>query len=132
MTVDLTGRRFGRGTVLALHPERRRYGEGSSHPTVFAVWLCHCDCGTERLVLGIRLRSGRSRSCGCLKREKTRERIKHGHARRGKRTRPYNCWQHMKGRCNNPNDQAYEYYGGRPDNPISVDEYYGSDYQNWY
>jgi hypothetical protein len=32
-------------------------------------WLCRCDCGTERIVDGSSLRSGRSRSCGCLQKD---------------------------------------------------------------
>jgi hypothetical protein len=38
----------------------------------------------------------------------------------------------MKQRCSNPNDWAYDYYGGRPDSPITVDEYYSDDFPNWY
>lgn len=35
------------------------------------LWLCKCVCGTERIVEGARLRSGRSKSCGCLNVEQT-------------------------------------------------------------
>lgn len=54
--VDLTGKRFGRWTVL------ERSGNNSSGQ---ATWLCKCDCGTERIVSGSSLRAGRSNGCGC-------------------------------------------------------------------
>src|SRR5215470_2191476 len=58
--IDVTGKRFGRWTVLALHPERTRRQ---------ATWLCRCDCGTERIVCGAALRNGHSASCGdCIRR----------------------------------------------------------------
>src|SRR5262249_35922619 len=72
--IDMTGRRFGRLTVLAIYPERYRWPGGT-----FALWLCRCDCGTERVVLGNSLRRGASTNCGCLKREKFIRRVtKHG------------------------------------------------------
>lgn len=40
---------------------------------------------------------------------KTSNAFKHGM----RKTRIYRTWSHMKGRCNNPNDKAYKYYGGR-------------------
>jgi len=86
--IDLSGRRFGRWTVLGLHPTRMRYGKAMK--SIQALWLCRCDCGRESLVLGQNLRSGLSRSCGCRIPEVTRARsTKHGHARRGKVTRAY-------------------------------------------
>jgi hypothetical protein len=110
--IDLSGKRFGRWRVLALHPKRMRYGK--ARRAVTALWMCRCDCGTERLVLGSNLRAGYSKSCGCLGREKTRKRnTKHGHARRGKHTRVYDAWQHAKQRCLNPNNKDYGSYGGR-------------------
>lgn len=33
-------------------------------------WNCVCECGTRRIVYGETIRSGRSKSCGCLKAEK--------------------------------------------------------------
>jgi len=61
--IDLTGKRFGRWTVLAILRDR-----GAVR------WLCRCDCGTSRIVHGKLLRKGKSKSCGCLKRELSRKR----------------------------------------------------------
>jgi hypothetical protein len=59
--VDLTGRRFGRWTVLA----KAGRGRGLTR------WSCRCDCGTTRTVIGVHLRQGRSLSCGCVTRKLT-------------------------------------------------------------
>lgn len=44
--VDLTGKRFGRWTVIGRAESRMSAGK----PVVF--WKCKCDCGTERDVSG--------------------------------------------------------------------------------
>ena len=54
--IDLTGQRFGRLTVI----ERA----GTKHGE--AVWRCRCDCGNEVVVSGYKLRTGHSKSCGCI------------------------------------------------------------------
>jgi hypothetical protein len=109
--IDLTGRKFGYWTVLALWPERYRL-RGIIRD---AFWLCRCRrlCGVLHLVRGANLRSGKSTNCGCVKRERARKRIKHGHNRRGKRTRVYRIWRNMLTRCFNPNSPDYDNYGGR-------------------
>ena len=40
-----------------------------------AMWLCKCKCGNECIVSGKQLRSGGTKSCGCLKREATKSLI---------------------------------------------------------
>ena len=68
--VDLTGKRFGRLTVL--RRDGVIYMSGNrrwSQPT----WLCKCDCGTEFVTCGAYLRQGRTKSCGCLRREVTQQ-----------------------------------------------------------
>lgn len=52
---DLTGQRFGEWTVI-----RFDHRKGKSY-----YWLCHCECGIERVVKAGALTSGRSKSCGC-------------------------------------------------------------------
>ena len=59
---DLTGQKFGRWEVLA-YSERKANGKH--------YWKCRCECGTERDVYGSELRTGKSTSCGCYRRERT-------------------------------------------------------------
>src|SRR5262249_15125177 len=113
--------RFGRWTVLAMHPERR-----NGH----ACWLGRCDCGSERAIFGYTLRYGKTRSCGCLAREQlTMRSFRHGHARRnGKVSRIYSIWSAMVQRCLNPQNKDYRYYGARS---IAVHEAWRS-FKNFY
>lgn len=103
--VDLTGQVFGRLTVLSR-------GENSSSGK--ARWICRCECGEETTVRSTDLRSGDTKSCGCLSRETTAQRSKiHGHAIPDARHPLYGTWTNMKYRCSNPNHKAFKNYGGR-------------------
>jgi hypothetical protein len=57
--------------IIALPPVGRRFG----HLTVLDFgkrhfhWLCRCSCGKDKEVHRDHLRSGASRSCGCLRAE---------------------------------------------------------------
>jgi hypothetical protein len=43
------------------------------------MWVCRCDCGTERVVLGNSLLRGHTTSCGCAARDALIKRnIRHG------------------------------------------------------
>lgn len=66
---DLTGQRFGRLTV-----EFRAQTYESPCGTKTPLWSCRCDCGTSCLVQSRNLITGRTRSCGCLRRERARQR----------------------------------------------------------
>jgi hypothetical protein len=107
--VDLTGQTFGRWRVLERIPGQR--GRTS--------YRCRCACGNEKVVRHDNLRSGASRSCGCLQRKPAREASKgdepglgHGHPRRAHTTREYSAWIAMLKRCLNPRAPGYSYYGG--------------------
>lgn len=105
----MTGRKFGRLTAIAR--------EGSNRSGV-SLWRCRCDCGAEPLILGVNLRRGDTRSCGCLHREKARQTAmsltKHGEKRRGQpQTKEFQAWVAMNTRCSNPRQHRYERYGGR-------------------
>lgn len=105
---DITGRRFGRLTVIE---EVGRDKSGS------ALWFCRCDCGGETVTRGYDLRAGASRSCGCLVRERMAEvgqlNATHGHGRGYKTSPTYRSWRSMKARTTNPNAPGYRRYGAR-------------------
>jgi hypothetical protein len=58
--LNLTGKKYGRWTV-----DHREVFNSTSG----TLWVCQCDCGTTRGVSTSSLRSGLSKSCGCLHRE---------------------------------------------------------------
>lgn len=62
--IDITGQRFGRWEVLYIDEAKDYGGEKCIN------WICKCDCGTFRSVAGSRLRQGRSKSCGCMRRDR--------------------------------------------------------------
>lgn len=62
--IDMTGRRFGRVTVLEF--------AGVTELSRNARWKCRCDCGTVFITTGDALRRGSCRSCGCLRSENSR------------------------------------------------------------
>jgi hypothetical protein len=63
--VDLKGRYFGRLHVIELSAMTKRG----------AMWLCVCSCGERRVVLGVSLTSGGTRSCGCLRAQASQRRM---------------------------------------------------------
>lgn len=62
--IDLTGKRFGRLTVVCRDEDIVR-NNGKTRPT----WRCVCDCGNVVAILGESLRKGVSSSCGCFRRD---------------------------------------------------------------
>lgn len=98
---DLTGRVFGRLTVIGLvHIDYKRRFR----------WLCKCECGRFTNSLGPNLRRGTSSSCGCYA---TEVRSKHGDADNGNVAPEYNTLHGMIDRCSNPNSEHFHEYGGR-------------------
>lgn len=58
--LDRTNIRYGRLVVL----EHKGKDKRGKH-----LWLCKCDCGNEKIVVSDNLSSGKSKSCGCLRKE---------------------------------------------------------------
>lgn len=109
--VDLAGQRFGRLTVSVR-------AENINDRTA---WFCHCDCGNTTITTSNSLQRGKTKSCGCIRRERAYSLAKSAGAVRGKKikkhgrsgTRLYNIWKAMRERCHNPHDAFYADYGGR-------------------
>lgn len=100
--IDMTGQKYGRLTVLqASHKDKR----GEWH------WLCQCECGKQKTVSGYKLRSGNTKSCGCMQRECLDGRLRRTHGM--STSHLYTIWENMKHRCNDPKNIVYRNYGGR-------------------
>ena len=96
--LNLIEKKFGRLIVI------KKQGKYKKH----TLWLCKCDCGKETIVSNQALRTGRTHSCGCLRKELM---TVHGWSR--KRKRLYSIWINMKARCRDKNRKNYKNYGAR-------------------
>jgi len=91
--IDLTGKRFGKLTVKK-RVEVDRKG---------TFWECKCDCGNVKVVIGNHLKSGNTKSCGCL--------AKKNGTTHGAGNEPwYGSWMGMVRRMTNPKEHAYNHY----------------------
>jgi hypothetical protein len=100
--LNLVGQSFGRLKVVeAGAPDGRR-----------TRWRCTCECGNEALIRTEKLRSGATKSCGCLKLSQTPNR-KHGFCDSGVIAKEYWSWHNAKRRCHDPKNEKYHRYGGR-------------------
>lgn len=90
------GEKFGRWTVL------ENLGVIEGYPRV----RCECACGVIKTVVLYDLYRGKTKSCGCFRKERL---TTHG------MTGVQECkvWQGMIQRCTNPNNPQYKDYGGR-------------------
>lgn len=103
--VDLTGKTFGRWTVLT-RSKQNIYGKPA--------WVCECDCSAIQTVAGSSLRQGESTSCGCRMREVAAETLRTAATKHGMHGTPeYYRWMSMKGRCYITTHPAYKNYGAR-------------------
>lgn len=102
--VDLSGRKFGRLTVV------RFLYTAKGH----AWYECRCECGTIKTVRGSNLTTGDTNSCGCLHKELSAGFAGNINRTHGLyKTKLYRIWAGMKTRCTNPNSKSYPDYGGR-------------------
>ena len=93
--IDRTGQRYGRLVALEY--------------VAPAKWRCVCDCGTQTVVANGQLRAGKTKSCGCLRKElATTASTSHGKSH----LPSYTAWMEMRTRCQNPKRHDYPRYGG--------------------
>lgn len=99
---DVTGKKYGRLTAI----KKYKVTTYRQH-----IWKFRCDCGKIIAAHLTNVRSGHTKSCGCLRSELSSIRlIKHGMAK----TSEYNIWCRMRRRCNRklPSIYSKDYYKG--------------------
>jgi hypothetical protein len=97
---DHTGKVFGFWTVKSF------YGRTKHNQPI---WLCVCECGTEKPVIMGSLQNGRSKSCGCKAKELRAPKLfKHGMAG----TPTYKSWHQMHQRCSGKHGHDYYLVNG--------------------
>jgi hypothetical protein len=102
---SLLGHRYSRLTVLK---------DCGSTDNGKKLWLCACECGSTCVAPTGALRSGNTKSCGCLNRERAAERIRERMVTHGLSGHPlYTTWAHMVRRCVDADDPNFHNYGGR-------------------
>lgn len=97
----LTGQRFTRLVVVS-----RAESAGKE-----VRWNVACDCGAATIVGTGALRSGNTKSCGCLRKERIAAGCGTTHGKSG--TKLYGLWTDIKKRTQNRNFGQYKDYGGR-------------------
>jgi hypothetical protein len=109
--LDLVGQKFFQLTVLRLLPERTKRNQSR--------WLCRCDCGKEKIVTGVALRGGHTKSCGC--RHRTLDGLSNHEL--------YHCvYRPMIQRTEDPSHVHFRFYGKRG---IKVCERWRSSFKNF-
>lgn len=107
--LQLQGMKFGKLTVM------HESGKNKWNQTL---WLCLCDCGKEKEILGSNLKKGDTKSCGCLQAQAaafngTQFNFKHGMSVLREYKKEYTVWKNIKTRCYNTSDPSYKHWGGR-------------------
>lgn len=120
MSEDLTGKRFGRLTVIEFYKELI-----VTPKDILRLWKCKCDCGKELKETEKSLLRGETRSCGCLKKLK-----RYGSTcNKSENKKLYGVWVAMQQRCLNCTNKNYKYYGARG---IKVCNKWISDFRYFY
>jgi len=87
---DLTGLRFGRLLVQRLSKKSGKH----------KYWVCLCDCGNTKEILGPHMVNGHSKSCGCFRSEVSGARLrKHGRSKSDE----FLMWNRSKARAKRKN-----------------------------
>jgi len=98
--IDIVGKKFARWTVVSYA------GTHPTNPKTGSMWLCRCDCGTERVMARQYFAYGKTTSCGCYRKEQA---TSHGLTD----TPEYSVWRAIRYRCYDPSYEHYDRYGER-------------------
>ncbi len=101
---DFLNKTYGRLTIL------KENGKKGNRRAID----CMCMCGNFINTAFTFVINGYTKSCGCLQKESmSKTAIKYRKKHGDTNTRFYKIWKGINNRCNNKNNQAYNYYGGR-------------------
>jgi len=101
---SLIGLKFGKLIIIKLIFIKNKHN----------YFKCKCDCGNEKIIRKDHIKSGKIKSCGCLRIELSKKRtLKHGHLSGYKMSRTYAAWRSAKKRCLDSKNINYKDYGGR-------------------
>ena len=116
-----SGMKFNRWTAIKKVKNTNKNRRGK-------MWLFRCDCGTEKEIIAYEVKSGRTKSCGCLQREIAR--TQHNNRTHGEsNTRLYKIWKGMLSRCKGVHHSSKHYH----DRGISICEEWNDyiTFRNW-
>lgn len=100
------GNRYGRLVVVGMTECQSRATDRRPW------WMCRCDCGNLFAAICRDVRSGNTKSCGCLRKDHPNS-MTHGHSPRSGWSGTYKSWSLMMDRCRNPVCPHFSNYGGR-------------------
>ena len=111
---DITGQKFGKLTVI-------KKVENINGRTAY---LCECECGNKKQIIGKYLKNGSTKTCGCGKILNPHHKT-HGQSN----NKIYYVYKNMINRCYNKKNKKYESYGKRG---IQVCNEWLQNFENFY
>lgn len=92
----------------------------------FALFIC--DCGTKKIINYQNVKNGKTKSCGCLRDEKTSICNKNFKTHGMSKTKEFRTWQAINQRCHNQKNKDYKNYGSKG---ITVCENWRISFENF-
>ena len=115
---NLAGQVFGNLTVRSLVANSEQ-----SKKTKNRRWLCDCSCGNSHIASSNNLKSGNTKSCGCI------NHLPHNKKFGEFRSKVYDAWKNAKVRCYDDDYSSTEKYKGRG---IYMSEEFLNDFDVFY
>jgi len=114
---DISGQRFERLVITRFSHTNNGY----------SYWYSICDCGKEKLARGVDYSRGHTKSCGCLKTEKSK--MCHYKTHGMSDSSEFFIWTNIIQRTSNPSNPHYTNYGGRG---ITICDRWLDSFENFY
>lgn len=115
---DHIGKRFGKLVIKSVFYEKNNHNKNEAFAVV------DCDCGSQTIKRFNQISTGKTKSCGCYRRE-LKPQLTHGLSK----SRTYRIWRHMINRCHLKSHPRYKEWGGRG---ITVCDSWLNSFENFY